>query len=173
MLRTLAAKIATLETRSARPAPKRADPFYLSSEWRSVVDEAKRERRVRCEDCGRTDTRLFGDHVTELQDGGAPLDTGNVRLLCGACHSRETAQARARGSGGQRQGRDSAGLPRTPRRIAPVRGRSRIARLGFSTDLSEELTRSAHAFIPCPVGDLLPYLRHAPQGPVAIGTVNL
>ncbi|WP_081775955.1 HNH endonuclease signature motif containing protein [Asaia platycodi] len=53
------------------------------------------QRGRRCEACGRTDCRIFGDHIHELKDGGAPLDPGNIRLLCGSCHSAKTARVRA------------------------------------------------------------------------------
>ena len=38
---------------------------------------------------GRAGMRVFGDHVVELQDGGAPLDKTNVMLRCGLCHTGE------------------------------------------------------------------------------------
>ncbi|WP_245445631.1 HNH endonuclease signature motif containing protein [Metarhizobium album] len=53
-------------------------------------------RGRRCEECGRTDTRIFGDHIVEVRDGGALLDPANVRCLCGSCHTRKTAAARAK-----------------------------------------------------------------------------
>lgn len=78
-----------------RPPPKVADSFYLSPEWRALVAKLKRERGAWCERCG-SKHRLIGDHVRELRDGGAPLDPGNVELLCQPCHNRKTAEARAR-----------------------------------------------------------------------------
>jgi len=80
---------------------KTANPFYLSPEWRALVAEIIRERGARCEDpaCrfpGRTGIRLFGDHIVELADGGAPLDKANVMLRCGSCHTRKTNAERAR-----------------------------------------------------------------------------
>ncbi len=56
------------------------------------------ERGRRCEECGRTGCRIFGDHVVELQDGGEVLDERNVKLLCGSCgscHTPKTVTARA------------------------------------------------------------------------------
>lgn len=53
------------------------------------------ERGRRCEACGRSGTRIFGDHIIELRDGGAPLDPSNIRCLCGSCHTRKTVAARA------------------------------------------------------------------------------
>lgn len=94
-LRTHPNKVATLDTRSAKPPLKQADPFYLSPEWRTLVTLIRDARGDRCEQCGRTNTRLYADHVHELSDGGARLDVTNVQLLCGSCHSRKTAAARA------------------------------------------------------------------------------
>ena len=100
-LNNLAPSVGTLDTRIARPAPKTADPFYLSPEWRKLVSGLISKRGRRCEACGKTrgddgqPVRLIGDHVHELRDGGAPLDEGNVRLVCQPCHNAKTAKARA------------------------------------------------------------------------------
>lgn len=75
-------------------APKKAESFYLSREWRALVSRLKRERGCWCKRCGSTH-RVIGDHVLELKDGGAPLDPANVELLCQACHNGKTAAARA------------------------------------------------------------------------------
>jgi 5-methylcytosine-specific restriction protein A len=61
-----------LDTRSAKPAAKAADPFYLTPEWRALVAEIIRERGAKCEDpeCrfpNRTGIRLFGDHIVEAR----------------------------------------------------------------------------------------------------------
>lgn len=90
-----------MDTRTVRPPAKRADDFYLSAAWRRLMAEIIRERGRVCEDphCdGRTHRpgmRVFGDHIRELRDGGAPLDKSNVMLRCGASHTRKTAAARA------------------------------------------------------------------------------
>jgi 5-methylcytosine-specific restriction endonuclease McrA len=96
-LTMLAPRFGTLDTRTARPAPKAAAPIYTSPEWRALMARLLRERGRRCENpaCGRTGTRIFGDHIRELQDGGAPFDERNVQLLCGSCHTAKTARARA------------------------------------------------------------------------------
>jgi len=75
---------------------KQTKPFYLSPEWRALIADIKRERGEHCEECGVTGVRIFGDHVVELEDGGAPLDPRNVRLLCGEHHAIKTARERAR-----------------------------------------------------------------------------
>ncbi|RUM06802.1 HNH endonuclease [Rhizobium chutanense] len=101
-LRTISTTLRTVETRTVIPESKKADAFYLSPEWRALMSEIIRQRGRVCEDprCdGRTHKRgmrVFGDHIVELKDGGAPLDPNNVMLRCGASHTRKTAAARAK-----------------------------------------------------------------------------
>ena len=94
-------RIATRDTRAVKQLPKRVDEIYLSTEWRNLVSSLTTERGRRCEQCGRSgrtnkDLRIFGDHVQELRDGGAPFHPQNIRLLCGSCHGLKTAAERAR-----------------------------------------------------------------------------
>ena len=84
-------RIAATPDRSDKPT----DPFYLSHEWRRLMRRLIALRGKRCERCGCWPSRVFGDHKIELKDGGALLDETNVELLCGSCHSRKTASARA------------------------------------------------------------------------------
>lgn len=90
--------------------PKQANAFYVSREWRAFRAAVRRERPVRCEQCGKTHeddgsaVRLILDHIVEMSDGGAPLDRANVQLLCtrlggngdglGGCNARKTVAAR-------------------------------------------------------------------------------
>jgi 5-methylcytosine-specific restriction protein A len=99
---------------------KKADPFYLSPEWKALMRDIIRARGRRCEDprhdpaSPRDGVRLYGDHIIERNDGGAELDPANVLLRCGPCHGRKTAQARAaraRGVGGL--------IPQAPREPEP------------------------------------------------------
>jgi hypothetical protein len=91
-----------IDSRTARPEPKRADPFYLSPAWRQLMATIIASRGRRCEDPAhdpgrsRVGIRLFGDHIVELRDGGAALDEANVLLRCGACHQRKAVAERAR-----------------------------------------------------------------------------
>ncbi|WP_353845606.1 HNH endonuclease signature motif containing protein [Acetobacter sp.] len=94
-LKCLPPGLATIDTRIAQPPPKRADPFYLTKPWRDLMRQLTAARGNVCQECGRSGVRLFGDHVQELKDGGAPLDPANIRLLCGSCHTKKTAKARA------------------------------------------------------------------------------
>lgn len=104
----MAAKLRTFNTKLGRPidtsiAPtpeKVADQFYLSPEWRALMDRLKRERGDACEDpehddrLPRTRVRIFGDHIREIRDGGEKLDPANVMLRCGTCHARKTQEQR-------------------------------------------------------------------------------
>ncbi|MFA5897890.1 MAG: HNH endonuclease signature motif containing protein [Hyphomicrobium sp.] len=83
-----------------RLPPKIADSLYTSREWRELVARIKRARGAWCVICG-SKHRLIGDHIIEIRDGGAPLDTSNVELLCFTCHQRKTAAARLKRARGQ------------------------------------------------------------------------
>lgn len=99
---------------SSRPAlvtvrEKKAEPFYLSPEWKALMRHLIKVRGRRCEDGEhdrtkpREGVRLYGDHVIEIKDGGAKLDPANVMLRCATCHGRKTALERAKraqGGGG-------------------------------------------------------------------------
>ena len=91
-MRTLQSRTHSLTIARATPA-KRALPFYLKPEWRSLMHRLIFERGRQCENCGASGCRIYGDHIIELQDGGAELDPSNVKLLCATCHGRKTATA--------------------------------------------------------------------------------
>jgi 5-methylcytosine-specific restriction endonuclease McrA len=94
-LRQLPPRIGQLDTRRVKPPPKRADPELLSAEWRELRARIIAERGYRCEECGRSDGRLFLDHVVERADGGALLPgRDGLRLLCGTHHQLKTAAVR-------------------------------------------------------------------------------
>lgn len=100
-LKTIRPMVAAIDTRAAPTPPKTTDKFYLTPEWRGLMDEIIAERGRVCEDpeCARPHPpvgRVFGDHIVELQDGGAALDRRNVLLRCGSAHTRKTAAARAK-----------------------------------------------------------------------------
>lgn len=79
-------------------APKVAEQFYSSIEWRKLVASIKRERGNRCQRAGcETPTqRIIADHIVERRDGGADLDRRNIELLCFGHHQQKTAASRAK-----------------------------------------------------------------------------
>jgi hypothetical protein len=87
-------KVKAFDTYTVAMPAKVADSFYHSTEWRSLMTEIIAERGRRCEDCGRTGCRVFGDHIREIKDGGAKLDKRNIRLRCGSCHTIKTNKVR-------------------------------------------------------------------------------
>ncbi|MBY8826109.1 HNH endonuclease signature motif containing protein [Sphingomonas colocasiae] len=91
---SLGGRVGGLPSR-VRPAPKIADQFYSSPEWRALVRQIKRQRGAFCERCGST-KGLIADHIVERRDGGADLDPSNIELLCAAHHAKKTAEARRR-----------------------------------------------------------------------------
>lgn len=101
-LRTIGQKLRPSSRVLVRLPEKKAEGFYLSPEWRVLMDTIIKARGRRCEDPDhdpakpRTGIRIFGDHIRERKDGGAPLDPRNVMLRCGACHTRKTAAERAK-----------------------------------------------------------------------------
>lgn len=102
---TLRPRIATLDLRTAPPAPKRADEELLTPDhrrWRAIVI-ARAGRRCewiddngfRCEKSEANGDRMFADHIKERRDGGAPFDPNNGRCLCGQHHTIKTNAERA------------------------------------------------------------------------------
>lgn len=92
-LQTLRSKLQTLQPKLTQPQ-KQADPFYLSPAWREARAMCLVRFGNQCIKCGRTNTRLFVDHIVELKDGGAPLSQDNLEPLCGSCHTAKTAKAK-------------------------------------------------------------------------------
>ena len=101
LIKTPPPRIATRDSRAVKPLPRTVNELYVSTEWRNLVASLITARGRRCQQCGRTGeggkpVRIFGDHINELRDGGAPFDPRNVQLLCGSCHTTKTLAERAR-----------------------------------------------------------------------------
>ncbi|MFH5927068.1 HNH endonuclease [Roseomonas xinghualingensis] len=90
-------RLGVMDPRTARPAPKQADPHYQTPEHQRWRAEVIRRANGMCQEpgCCRTGVRLFADHIVELKDGGAPFDPANGQALCGAHHTAKTARVRA------------------------------------------------------------------------------
>jgi 5-methylcytosine-specific restriction enzyme A len=107
--------VRSMDMRTARPAPKTAETFYVSKAWRDLVAALIARCGRRCQACGKTreddssPVRVIGDHIVERKDGGADLDERNIELLCarsggngrprpdgrtGGCHPAKTAAKR-------------------------------------------------------------------------------
>lgn len=95
-LTTLRSPLAMLEQRTALPAPKVTDNFYHSSEWVALRRAVIRRDRNTCQwpGCGRSEQRMFVDHIIEIRDGGPKLDPHNCRTLCGSHHTEKTIAER-------------------------------------------------------------------------------
>jgi hypothetical protein len=90
-------RLATLEVRRTVPMgfPKVREGHYATGAHRAWAAAVVERAGQACQKCGRTGCRLYADHVVELKDGGAPLDTANGQALCGSCHTTKTAEARS------------------------------------------------------------------------------
>lgn len=73
--------------------------FYGSAAWKGLRLQVQRECGRTCQGCGKTDTRIYVDHIVEMKDGGAPLDRSNLQGLCASCHAKKTAKAKAERTG--------------------------------------------------------------------------
>lgn len=91
---TVPRRIATISTASAAVPSRKVNRFYLSPAWRALMQRLINERGAKCEKCGRSGCRIFGDHIIELRDDGDPLAEQNIQLLCGSCHTSKTSQQR-------------------------------------------------------------------------------
>lgn len=105
-LKSIKPLVKSFDGRAVRPEPKRADPLYLSLEYRAwretVIARAGRQCEAIDERTGRRclkgepDHRMFADHKIEVND--APhlrFDPENGQCLCGRHHTLKTAAARA------------------------------------------------------------------------------
>jgi predicted kinase len=91
---------------------KKVDSFYVSAQWKAFRETLRFERGwicydPKCETPNGPWKMIYGHHVVELADGGAPLDRRNVMLVCGVCHGRLTAENKAKREAGRDQPRET------------------------------------------------------------------
>lgn len=79
-------------------APKVAEKFYLSKEWRALRAGRMLDADYFAAKARAKGERLILDHVRERKDGGDPLDPANTQWLTFSEHQAKTERAkRARG----------------------------------------------------------------------------
>jgi 5-methylcytosine-specific restriction protein A len=83
-----------------RPARQAAHALYHSAAWLKLRAEVL-ALNPWCEACLARGERVPAtevDHALPVAEGGAPLDSANLRALCLRCHSRKTmSEQRRRG----------------------------------------------------------------------------
>lgn len=100
-LKALPARIGAMPAR-VQAAPKVAEGFYTSAEWRALVAMRKLDPDYPAAKArGRAGERMILDHVRERRDGGAALDPANTQWLTFSEHQAKTAAAKARRARGQ------------------------------------------------------------------------
>ena len=82
--------IPILNGRSVQLPPKQRAVHYATPEHIAWSRAVIREAHGQCQRCGRTNTRLFADHIRELRDGGDAFSIANGQALCGSCHTNKT-----------------------------------------------------------------------------------
>lgn len=94
----LTPRVPTMDTRTAKPTPKTADAELLSAEWRMMRTRVIRETGGRCQHpgCGKTERRMYIDHIVERRDEGSLLDRSNLQCLCPRHHAMKTNAERAK-----------------------------------------------------------------------------
>lgn len=96
-IQPLPSRIPIIDTRTAKAPEKTVDSFYLTPEYRQWRARVINRAGNKCQDCGRSNTRLFADHIVEVKDDPSKrLDPSNGRARCGSCHTKKTNQERAK-----------------------------------------------------------------------------
>jgi 5-methylcytosine-specific restriction protein A len=101
-LRMLRPALRTADISAARPPPKRADPFYLSTNWRELRPLVLKRDHYRCTICNAR--AIIADHIVSRRAGGSD-EMSNLRSLCRTCDNRLKEDA----LGIRRGGRPSTG----------------------------------------------------------------
>lgn len=93
-MKTAGNRLGTKAPQRLKPPAKEWNPRYGTVRHKEWAKAIIRRAGGKCEDCGRSDARLFADHVHELSDGGSPFDLSNGRARCQSCHTAKTVKAR-------------------------------------------------------------------------------
>ncbi len=70
---------------------------YTSLQWRKLRAWYVKQHPlcIECKALGKANPVDVVDHIIELKDGGAPLDSSNLQSLCHYHHNSKTARERA------------------------------------------------------------------------------
>ncbi len=101
-LKVMRVGLRTMDTRTVKPPPKRADTELLTADHRQWRETVLQRAGYRCQwveqgrrcDRAAPQHRMFADHIVERRDGGAPLDPQNGQCLCGRHHTLKTTATR-------------------------------------------------------------------------------
>ena len=85
----------------AKVPPKSADPFYASTDWKTLRLKVLQRDGFRCFVEGCTERAIIADHIVSRKNGGSD-DMGNLRSCCRTHDNRfkedATGVRRSRGS---------------------------------------------------------------------------
>jgi 5-methylcytosine-specific restriction protein A len=103
-IQILKPRVATLDTRTAKPLPKEVDPHYNTPEHAAWAKEVKRragwrceheESGIRCERSASHGDRIYADHIKDIKDHPElALDLRNGRAACNSHNTRAGIRAR-------------------------------------------------------------------------------
>lgn len=91
-------RLKLFETKKVRAPDKVVEHFYTTPQWKEARQAALERDNYTCTtpNCGRTETRMFVDHIIERKDGGADYDLSNLQVLCGKHHTLKTLEDRSK-----------------------------------------------------------------------------
>jgi 5-methylcytosine-specific restriction protein A len=104
-LTNLKPRLATLDTRVAKPLPKEADAHYLTPEHRAWALEVKQRAGWRCQHIDESGERcpnrhptsvMYADHIVEIKDDPSlALERSNGACKCASHNVKKGLQARS------------------------------------------------------------------------------
>lgn len=95
-------KMRTLDSRTTKPAAKKADPELQTEAHQRWAAQVLRLAGRRCQGMTKgqrctnawPEHRMYADHIVERRDGGDPLDVRNGQCLCASHHTQKTVRER-------------------------------------------------------------------------------
>jgi 5-methylcytosine-specific restriction protein A len=95
-MKVLHRRMRYVDRRTVQPRPKEAAAVYGTPEHKIWSTAVKKRDGWKCVVCGDRTSRLYADHVIEIEDGGSATDVRNGQTLCAVHHAEKTARERAR-----------------------------------------------------------------------------